>query len=137
MMLAQLESIPSDLLKNLALIGLALLGAIYYAKQIFFSGKSSAEISPQPLTVEIVKTLHEQFADKKVFEEHVSHNTRRHSQLFDEIDRVEIAARVALDARFSELNKERHATVEKINEQLVFIRENLVEVKTKIQMLNP
>ncbi|NOS70069.1 MAG: hypothetical protein HOP33_09075 [Verrucomicrobia bacterium] len=136
MMLAQLESVPGEALKNAALIIMAALAALYYVKEIFFGSKKKTEISPQPLTVEIVKALHEQFADKQDFDEHVEHNTERHSQLFNRIDGVERKARQDMEHRFTDLNNERRATLEKLNDQFTFIRENVAAINRELQIRN-
>lgn len=99
------------------------------------TGKNKS-IGPQPFSVEIAKQLHEQFADKTVFEEHVKSNTARHGQLFAEIDRVERAGRAELDRRFNELNKERAASLEKLNTEFVFIRENIAGINRELKIRN-
>jgi hypothetical protein len=101
---------------------------------ILVSTKSETRIYPQPLTVEMVKALHEQFADKKVFEEHVSHNTERHGQLFNRIDVVERKTREAMDSRFTDLNNERRATLDKLNDQFTFIRENIAAINRELKI---
>ncbi len=98
-----------------------------------FTGKSRL---PQPMNVEIVKALHEQFADKQTFEKHVAHVTSRHAQIFASVERVEREAREAMEARFTLLNEERQATLEKLTNQLSFIRESIVEIKTELRLRN-
>lgn len=120
----------------------AWLGCLLFAVMLFnalgkaydrFTGKSKV---PQPMNVEIVKALHEQFADKGTFEKHVAHSTSRHAQIFASIERVEKEAREAMDARFTQLSEERQATLEKLTNQLSFIRESIVEVKTELRLRN-
>lgn len=96
-----------------------------------FTGKSRM---PQPMNVEIVKTLHEQFADKQTFEKHVQHTTQRHSQIFASLDRAEREIRRDVDERFKELNEERRQTLEKLNEQFTYIRENLAGINTELKI---
>ena len=91
---------------------------------------NTRQISPQPLAVEITKTLHEQFAAKIEVEKLKEHTTQRHVQIFASIDRVEREARQNLDDRFNELNEERRLTLEKLNEQFMLIRENLGALQT-------
>jgi hypothetical protein len=98
-----------------------------------FSGKSA---TPQPMNVEIVKALHEQFADKKVFDALVEHNTKRHGELFSAIERVERKAREAMEHRFTALNDERRETLEKLNEQFTFIREHIAAINRELQIRN-
>lgn len=96
-----------------------------------FTGKPPV---PQPMNVEIVKALHEQFADKKVFDELVKHNTKRHGELFGHIARVETAAREAMEDRFTALNTERKETLEKLNDQFTFIREHIAAINRELQL---
>jgi biopolymer transport protein ExbB/TolQ len=96
-----------------------------------FTGKSKV---PQPMNVEIVKALHEQFADKKIFEEQIKHTTKRHGELFAAIARVEREAREAMEYRFADLNKERAASLEKLAEQFTFIRENLAAINNELKI---
>jgi hypothetical protein len=98
-----------------------------------FTGKPQV---PQPMNVEIVKALHEQFADKGAFDKHVAHTTQRHAQIFAGLDRVEREARAAMDERFSDLAAERANTLEKLTTQLGYIRESIVEVKTELKIRN-
>ena len=86
--------------------------------------------------MEIVKALHEQFADKQEFENHVEHNTERHGQLFNNINRVEREARESMERKFTSLNDERRATVEKLDAQFVFIRENIAAINRELQIRN-
>jgi hypothetical protein len=95
------------------------------------TGKSKV---PQPMNVEIVKALHEQFADKKIFEEQIKHTTKRHGELFAAIARVEREAREAMEYRFADLNKERAASLEKLAEQFTFIRENLAAINNELKI---
>jgi len=131
---ADLNAVPSELLKNLLIIALVLSNVII--PLWIASHKSQTVISPQPLTVEIVKALHEQFADKQEFENHVEHNTERHGQLFNNINRVEREARESMERKFTSLNDERRATVEKLDAQFVFIRENIAAINRELQIRN-
>lgn len=96
--------------------------------------KSDTVISPNPLPVEVVKALHEQFANRDHFEKHLSQNTQRHAQLFAQIDELARETRIEMDKRFSELNDERRRTLEKLNEQYVFIRENISAINRELQL---
>lgn len=96
--------------------------------------KTDTVISPQPLAVQITEELHKQFADKGIFEKHVANNTARHAQLFDRIDDVEREAREALDQKFTELNEERRRTLDRLNEQFTFIRENIAAINRELQI---
>ncbi len=130
MMLAQIEQLDGSWLKNLAIFVVCASGTAFYLKGIF--GKKAPV--PQPFAVEITKQLNELFADKKTFEEHAEHNTERHAQLFNKIDRVEREAREAMERRFTALNAERTESLEKLNEQFVFIRENIAAINRELQL---
>lgn len=139
MLLAQLSTNVPASTTNSWIWGLAgfatLLGAILICwNQLMKAlGKDRQNIT-QPLTVEIAKHLHEQFADKTVFQEHVEHNTGRHAQLFKEIERVEREARAALEGRFADLAIERRESLEKLNDQFVFIREHIASINTELKL---
>jgi hypothetical protein len=96
--------------------------------------KSGTVISPQPLAIEMVEELHQQFASLKTFEEHVEGNTARHGQLFARISQVERDAREASDRKFAELYEERRRTLERLNEQFTFIRENIAAINRELQI---
>lgn len=96
-----------------------------------FTGKSKV---PQPMNVEIVKALHDQFADKIIFEKHVSHNTGRHSEIFREIERVEREARIELERKLAELNEERRRTLEKLNNRNERIMFALGKIASKLNV---
>lgn len=91
-------------------------------------------IAPQPFAVEITKQLHEKFADRKDFEEFKGHVTQRHSQIFNRIDSVERGTREMLDKRFADLNEERRESLDKLNEQFLFIRENIAAINRELQL---
>lgn len=87
----------------------------------------------QPLAVKLVEELHEQFAGKKEFDELSKNNTERHAQIFSRIEKVEREGRDNLDRRIAEINLSRTQTMEKVSDQLQFIRESIVEVKTQLE----
>lgn len=108
-------------------VGVAMgLGAVLWCwNQLMRAlGKESQRtITPQPLAVEMTKELHEQFASREEFRNHVVHNTERHGQLFNRIDKVE------RDSRQSQ-----HESMEKISNQLTFIRENIAAINRELQL---
>jgi hypothetical protein len=131
---SDLASVAGEDIKTFILIVAGALGIAVYAKQLFFAPKQ--EKVPQPLSVEMVKALHEQFADKELFEDHVAHNTERHGQIFNKIDAVERQARIALDTRMGTLQEERALTLEKLNAQFTFIRESIAAINTELKIRN-
>lgn len=96
--------------------------------------KTDTQISPQPLLVEITKALHERFADKGSFEQHVAGNTARHAQLFNRIDEVEQVARKEIAQARDSINADRARTMEKLNEQFTFIRENIAAINAELKI---
>jgi hypothetical protein len=96
--------------------------------------KPPSPISPQPLKVQIDEELHEKFADRGEFEKHISSNTDRHAQLFRAIERVERETRAEMDRRFVTLAEDRKETMEKLNEQFTFIRENISAINRELQI---
>ena len=69
----------------------------------------------QPLAVELVEELHEQFAGKRIFEEHVKNNTERHGQIFKRIEKVEEDTRNSIVREVAQINNERRQTLESLN----------------------
>lgn len=96
--------------------------------------KTSTKVSPQPLNVEIVRALHEQFANKEDFEAHVAANTERHAQIFRKIENAERDARSALAEEIARINADRQRTMEKLNDQFTFIRESLAAINTELKI---
>ncbi len=96
--------------------------------------KQETVISPQPLAVTIVEEMHKRFASKEAFDSLSGSNTQRHAQLFNRIDQVEREARVAMDQKFTELNVERRETLERLNAQFAFIRENIAAINRELQL---
>ncbi len=96
--------------------------------------KADTQISPQPLNVEIVKALHEQFANQEDFHALVQSNTERHAQLFKKIETVERDARTQLAAEIAKIQTDRQHTMEKLNEQFTFIRESLSAINTELKL---
>jgi hypothetical protein len=114
--------------------GLVFGGAGSLVAVIALFKKTDTEVSPQPLNVEIVKALHEQFANQEDFEAHVAGNTERHAQIFRRIELVERDARAALSEEVSRINADRQRTMEKLNEQFTFIRESLSAINTELKL---
>lgn len=96
--------------------------------------KQGTEISPQPLSVEIAKSLHDQFAGKEEFDALKSNNTARHNQIFNEISRVEREAREHTESAAEKINADRAKTMEKLTGELGFIRESIVAITTELRL---
>ena len=96
--------------------------------------KQQVSLSPQPLTVEVVKALHEQFADKGEFEKLVNHTTNRHAQIFARLDKAEREAREHLAHEVSAIQADRSRAMEKLNSEFIFIRETLSAINTELKL---
>jgi hypothetical protein len=116
-----------------ALMAVGTFGALVVAI-IALNKKSDAQISPQPLLVQIRKALHEEFAKKEEFDRHVTINTERHSQLFKLIEKAQETARTELHQEINEIQADRARTMEKLNEQFTFIRESLAAINTELKI---
>lgn len=79
MMVAQLQTVPAEQIKNFALIVAAILAGAYYVKAIFFSRKQQAEVN-----------MAFEAASQKAFEKHVEDTKENFQSL-----RVEAAGRTA------------------------------------------
>lgn len=132
--LALFDPATDQTLQMISLTVGGLLAAAWYAKQLFWGDNQSTKISNQPLDVRIVEALHDQFADKQIFEAHVRSNTDRHGQIFNRIEKVERDAREVMDKKFTLLNEERRATLEKLTEQFTFIRENIAAINRELKI---
>lgn len=132
--LADISTVNPVTLKDLVVILFGALGAASVV--VSWVRKPTTTISPQPLTVEVVKALHEQFADRDEFIELKEHTTARHGQLFSAINKVEREAREAMDKRFETLNVNRTEQIEKLNQQFTFIRETIVAIQTELKIRN-
>lgn len=92
MMLAQLETVPSEFLKNAVLIVAGTAAVIYYVKEIF-GGKKKREV-----------TFGFEAASKAEFEEQKRHCTKRHSELFTAIEQMEDIMSASLDKKIEKLD---------------------------------
>lgn len=122
MILAQIASIAPDWLKNMAIFIACAAATAYYVRGLL-GGPQKREVS-----------FDDPPASKVEFDRLVAHNTERHGQLFSAISRVEREAREAMDNRFTNLNEERRATLEKLTEQFAFIRESIAAINRELQI---
>lgn len=88
----------------------------------------------QPVDVRLVKALHEEFANKLDVQVALKLNTERHAQLFRAIEKVEREARAEMDRRFVELARDRKETMDRLNDQFTFIRENISSINTEMKL---
>jgi carboxylesterase type B len=121
------------------MLGLGIVGAFCSFSALIVAifalhRKTDSVISPQPLAIQLVEELHEQFAGKQAFEDLARGNTERHGQIFAEIRRVEKERREDVDARFIQLEKSRNETMEKLNDQFTFIRENIAAINRELEI---
>jgi hypothetical protein len=114
--------------------GLVFGGAGSLVALIALLKKTDVQVSPQPLNVEIVKSLQERFASQADFETHLAANARDHTRLIRKIEGVERDARSALGAEISLIHADRARTMEKLHEQFTFIRESLSAINTELKL---
>jgi len=115
--------------------GFCAVGALIVAIFALYR-RTDSVISPQPLAIQLVEELHEQFAGKRAFDELARSNTERHGQIYAEIRRVEKERREDVDARFIQLEKSRNETMAKLNDQFTFIRENIAAINRELEIRN-
>jgi LEA14-like dessication related protein len=106
MMLAQIQSVPSEWLKNFALVIMAIAATAFYIKGIF-SSKQKREVS-----------FTEPPASKKEFDAHVEWNRREHENLFSKIGGVERGVTLRIETRLDRMEKESHAAREKLHDRI-------------------
>ena len=126
-------------LETASLIGSLIFGAIGVVVAIVaMIRKQDVVISPQPITVELVKALHEQFAAKADFDKLVESNTARHGQLFKAVEGVRDESRKALEDKVAAIQLDRQRTMERLNEKLgeqfSFLRESLAAINTELKL---
>lgn len=132
-----MDNVAADWIKNAALFLAAVAATVYYVKVIFWGDKpSQTQIAPQPLAVKIIEEIHERFAGKQEFQEHVKENSARHKQLFDRIELVGEKARQELEERIEEIQMDRRRTMEKLNDTFTEIRVDLGAIKTELKIRN-
>jgi hypothetical protein len=84
-------------------------------------------ISPQPLTVEIIKSLHEKFASLEEFKKLSAHTTDRHNQLFKGIEKAKEHALEELEKSVSAINADRAKTMDGLRRDFDSIRDELTD----------
>jgi hypothetical protein len=141
---ADISALKADFIKSMFIFGIAMLVATSFVAVAIFAWlqyrlekkskkePQKSEITPQPLAVTIVEEMHKQFADRVVFETHVTTNTSRHSQLFKEIDRVEREARQALDKKLADVNEDRRRTLDALNGKFEALQKEISNMPGKI-----
>ena len=119
MLLAQIETVPAETLKNFVLIVAGVLGMAYFIKEIFFKGDKA----PQPFEVKEAKS----FVHKQEFDLFAETNRREHENLFSKIGGVERGARVHLDGKLDAMQRSseegRDKLHDRINEVLAAVSE--------------
>lgn len=109
-MLAQLETVPSETLKNFVLIVAGFLAMAYFVKEIFFKRESP----PQPFEVREAKD----FVHKQTFDDFATKNEREHENLFSKIGGVERGARIHLDGKLDAMQKSANDGQEKLHDRI-------------------
>jgi len=94
--------------------------------------KGEVQISPQPLAIQLVEELHEQFASKKSFEEHILGNTARHSQLFKKIEESEEKSQALIEKKISEVNEDRRRTMDRLDAKFDQLHKDMRDMPGKI-----
>lgn len=122
MFAADIEAISPDWLKNLAIFVACFSATAFYLKGIFNS-KQKREVSFSEIP-----------ASKERLDKLEAHTTRRHAEIFSSIERNQKEIRREVDDRFTALGEERKESLEKLNDQFVFIRESIAEIKTELKL---
>jgi len=117
------------------LMGTLLSGGALAVSWYSVTHKVPVKLSPDPVRVQVTEAQHQQFASREAFEKLTADNTRRHAQLFAEIDKVTEDTRKNVEAAVREINQDRTRTMEKLNTEFIFIRENLAEIRTNVSHL--
>ncbi len=105
-LLAQIETVPAEALKNFVLIVAGVAALAYYIKEIF-SGKKKREVSFEFTP-----------ASKEEFQDHLDWDRREHENLFRKISGVERGAADRLDQRLSEMQRSAEEGREKLHKRI-------------------
>ena len=105
-LVAQIETVPAEALKNFVLIVAGIAALAYYIKEIF-SGKKKREVSFEFTP-----------ADKEEFQAHIEWDRREHENLFKKISGVERGAADRLDQRLSEMQRSAEEGREKLHKRI-------------------
>ena len=130
------ETAPLSLDQPIVIAVLCLLGFAALAAAINQIWKLADRFKQKPHPGDVQRESAAKFATKSEFNQHVRGNTERHGQLFDKIDRTERAIRSDMDQRFLNLAEDRKETMEKLNTQFTFIRENISSINTELKIRN-
>ncbi len=130
-MLSQLEHVPSEFLKNTALVIAGLLAAAYYGKELLEKKKIS-EITPQPLTVQKFSPC----ANKDEFHHHVAENKREHENIFAKIGGVDRGSSSRVEQQIASLRTERSAHDANIQTQLTKMNTEVAALDAKTNLQN-
>ncbi len=105
-LLAQIETVPAEALKNFVLIVAGIAALAYYIKEIF-AGKKKREVSFEFTP-----------ANKEEFQDHLDWDRREHENLFRKISGVERGAADRLDHRLAEMQRSAEEGREKLHKRI-------------------
>lgn len=131
MMLAQLESVPSEALKNFALIIMAGIAALYYVKEIFFGGKKQREVSftetpaskrefDQFTVVTNANFVQVRDEMKQDRHENQIHSSERSKTIFNELK----STRLELDSKIEETRRELSEKIDGMESRVIATLKN-------------
>jgi nicotinamide mononucleotide adenylyltransferase len=130
------------LLGTLLSVGCAALMVYYMRRQADLMAEqikqmvqpATQNIAPQPLQVKITEEMHERFAGKDEFANHVAGNTLRHAEMFGRIDTAQSKARLELAEAIKKIDADRDKMLDKFNAEFTFIRESLSAINTELKL---
>jgi hypothetical protein len=126
--LAQAEGVPSEYLKNFALVVAGVAATAYYVKVLFWGDSPR---TPQPLEVREAKD----FVHKEEFNKHVEEDNQTHRDLFSKIGGVERGAREHLDNKLDAMQQSEESGREKLHGRINEILKEVGKISGELSAL--
>jgi hypothetical protein len=124
MLLAQLTGLESA-----GIICSIIVGVLGSASGVIMLFKRQEVQVQQPVDVQLVKAIHDQFASKEDFLAHVDQNLQTHRDLFAKIGGVERGARQHLEEKLDAMQRSSEEGREKLHDRINAVLEAVSELR--------
>ena len=123
-------------LETAGIICSIIVGVLGSTSGVIMLFKRQAVQVQQPVDVQLVKALHEQFAAKENFDRHVEHNALTHRDLFLKIGGVERNARQHLEEKLDAMQRSSEEAREKLHIRLNTVLEAVSELRGTVNEMS-
>ena len=120
--LAQAEGVPSEYIKNAALVVAGAAATAYYVKVLFWG---EAPKTPQPFEVRAAKD----YVHKEEFNTLVQSNETAHRDFFSKLGGVERGSRAQLETKFEAIQRSQEEGREKLHDRINDVLEAVSELR--------